>query len=418
MTYQPRSDGFYPILQEWASRIREQSFFAAPSHQVSRVLEKERLTPLDYAALLSPAAGQRLEAMARRSQAETLRHFGLAVQLFAPLYLANICTNRCVYCGFHAGRKIRRSVLDMDAVEAEAKAMAATGLRRVLCLTGDAPQKTGADYIARAVAVLSRYFPSVGIEVQALTEDEYALVARAGAEGMTMFQETYDRELYADLHPAGPKRDFGFRLDAPHRACLGGLRSVTFGALLGLSDWRRDIFMTGLHADWLSRTFPQVDIAVSLPRIRPPAPGEVQGPGFTCKPVTDRELVQALTALRCFLPHAGITISTRESAYLRDKLVPLGVTRVSAGVSTAVGGYVSRREPAQDQRMSEDGNNGSGPVQFVIDDPRGVSEMADALARLGRQAVFADWVLPSGGDLPLSAGVSQSLGGPAAGSGP
>ena len=405
MAYTAMTDGFFPLLADFAARSG--TIGRASLDDVRRVLGKERLSEEDFALLLSPAAGEELETLARRAEKETLRHFGRAKQLFAPLYLANYCTNTCVYCGFHAGQGIARKALEPADIEKEAGALAATGLRRVLALTGDAPKRTGADYIAGAVEILARHFPSVGIEVQALTGEEYAKVAQAGADSMTMFQETYNPELYARLHLSGPKRDFAFRLDAPHRAAGAGMRGVTLGALLGLGDWRFDIFMLGMHAAWIQRKFPHLELAFSLPRMRPcseeeHSPGKTRSAGeaeFSPVPVSDREFVQAMTALRCFLPHAGITLSTRESAFLRDKLLPLGVTKLSAGVCTAVGGYADK-EP-------ED-------VQFVIDDQRSVPEVVAALEYLGYQPVFADWLLPKDGNLPLAGALCDSLGNPGA----
>lgn len=401
-TYTARSDGFHSRLAACAARGR--ALTGTTATDVRQTLQKERLDAGDFARLLSPAAAGELEAMARRANRETLRHFGKAKQLFAPLYLANYCTNQCVYCGFHAGTGIARKALAPDAIAAEAKTLAATGLRRVLALTGDAPKRTGAEYIAASVAVLAEHFPSVGIEVQALTTEEYSLVARAGADSMTMFQETYDPELYARLHLAGPKRDFAFRLDAPQRAAEAGMRGVTLGALLGLGDWRFDMFMLGMHGLWLQQAFPHLELAFSLPRIRPLSEEEAQRPAaqsaaplFEPIPVSDREFVQALTALRCFLPHAGITLSTRERAALRDNLLPLGVTKISAGVCTSVGGYARHEEKEA--------------VQFVIDDQRSVAQMAADLERLGYQPVFADWLLPESGTLPLASALRRSLGG-------
>jgi 2-iminoacetate synthase len=406
MLYTPRPDGFHARLGDYAPVGR--NLGAASREEVRRALQRPRLNERDFALLLSPAAGEELELMAQRARAETLRHFGKARQLFAPLYLANYCTNRCVYCGFHVGQTIERRALSPEAIEEEAKALAATGLRRVLALTGDAPRRTGAAYIAEGVAILARHFPSVGIEVQALTTEEYALVARAGADSMTMFQETYDPELYARLHLSGPKRDFAFRLDAPHRASEAGMRGITLGALLGLGDWRFDVFMAGMHGQWLQRLFPQLELAFSLPRIRPRSEEETRNDVgrdegrsiFDPQIVTDREFVQALTALRCFMPHAGITLSTRERAFLRDKLLNIGVTKLSAGVCTSVGGYSDRIEkPAGDA------------VQFVIDDERSVSRMVTDLELLGFQPVFADWLLPEDGDMPLAEALRRSLGG-------
>ena len=419
--YTPALDGFYPVLKT----IREKMpSFEATGPELDRALERQTLSPADFASLLSPAAGTRLEGIARRAHGETLRHFGRTVQLFAPLYLANLCTNRCVYCGFHAGRTIRRSILSPEEIAAEAEALFAMGLRRVLVLTGDAPKKTGADYIANAVSIVARTIPSVGIEVPSLTREEYRLVSEAGCDSLTMFQETYDEALYASLHPAGPKRDFGFRLDAPHRAVAGGMRCLTFGALLGLSNWREDIYCMAMHVAWVSRFFPHVEVAVSLPRVRPRGAEEAVSDngaanlGYTLHPVPDRDFVQALLALRCFLPHAGITISSRESAPMRDSLIPLGVTRVSAGVKTSVGGYAAAMAagllpdlaPSHPEQAVLPEKSMAGPVQFLIDDPRSVREMSAAINRMGYHPVLADWLLPDNGTLPLSGGVVTALG--------
>ena len=450
-------DGFIRELGALREKARTEGFFSASRDSAVAALRKDRLSAIDLAALLSPDAALELEALAVRAQAETLRHFGKGVQLFAPLYLANYCTNRCVYCGFHAGTGIARTALEPEDVEQEARALAATGLRRVLCLTGDAPKRTGAAYIAACVGILARHFPSVGIEVQALTEDEYRQVCHAGADSMTMFQETYDPELYESLHPAGPKRDFAFRLEAPQRAALAGMRGITLGALLGLGGWRYDAFMLAMHATWLSQRFPHLELSISLPRIRPvdesggasgrnreggwlePGAGSSgagwpaadgsrnagkasgPGPGFTPSPVKDKDFVQALTALRCFLPHMGITLSSRESAFLRDKLIPLGVTRVSAGVRTSVGGYAAAPQETGDSafwgteglasRACASGSDAHAdkPVQFVIDDTRSVKEMEAALLAIGYQPVFADWLLPEKGNLPLARGLRIGL---------
>jgi 2-iminoacetate synthase len=398
--YTPMADGFYPELARAASIMKAVGPGGATGDAVRKSLGAERITERDFLVLLSPAAEGYLEPMARRARDETIRHFGKTVQLFTPLYLANFCTNRCVYCGFNTNRRIPRQMLGLEEVEAEAKAIAATGLRKILALTGDAPAKTGARYLASCIEVLARHFSSVGIEVPSMTVEEYALASAAGADSMTMFQETYNEALYAKLHPAGPKRHFGFRLDAPQRAVTGGMRGVNLGALLGLDDWRSDIFHTGLHAAFLQERYPDREISVSLPRMRPC--GEKLATGeereFSAVPVSDKHFVQALLAFRCFMPQAGITLSTREPASLRDKLIPLGVTRISAGVCTAVGGHTDLGD-AEDREP-----------QFDISDPRSVDEMAAVLERMGYQPVFTDWLLSGKGEAALTAGVVQALG--------
>jgi 2-iminoacetate synthase len=339
--------------------------------EVRRVLGKQTLAPADFLSLLSPAAEAHLERMAQKAHALTLAQFGRTMVLYTPLYLSNFCTNACLYCSFNHNNRIKRRRLTLGEVEAEARAIAASGLKHILILTGDAPAIAGVDYIAGCCRVLERFFPAIGIEIQALPEAGYRRLIEAGVDGMTMYQETYNETLYARLHPHGPKRDYRFRLDAPERTCRAGMRAVNVGALLGLDDWRRDAFFTGLHARYLQDRYPQAEISVSLPRMRP----HVGGFQSACT-VEDRHIVQIMTALRLFMPRAGITISTRESARFRDRLLPLGVTRMSAGSCTAVGG-----------RSDKENNTG----QFEISDERSVAEMVAMLRRAGWQPVFKDW---------------------------
>ena len=219
--------------------------------------------------------------------------------------------------------------------------------------------------------MLRKYFSSISIEIYPLTTEEYAELIRAGVDGLTIYQEVYNREMYSRLHPGGPKRKYRFRLEAPERAGDAGIRSINIGPLLGLYDWRKEVFMAGMHADYLQRKYPDVEIAVSFPRMRP------QFGGFEPEfPVSDRELVQSITALRLFLPRSGITISTRERAGLRDNLLKLGVTKMSAGSSTVIGGHTDNKD---------------GVGQFDISDSRSVPEMRQAIARLGYKPVLKDW---------------------------
>ncbi len=397
--YTPLKDGFYTELAQARQAAPLAALNNATGRDVEACLNRQYLQAKDLLVLLSPVALPYLEHMAQRAHHETLRVFGKSVQLFTPLYLANYCTNRCVYCGFSAKRGIARAMLGPEEVEAEAKSIAATGLRKILALTGDDPKRTGPAYLASCLRILARHFSSVGVEVPSMTVEEYAMQVEAGADSMTMFQETYNEERYAALHPAGPKRDFGFRLDAPQRALTGGMRAVNLGPLLGLDDWRLDLYYTALHAFFLGRRWPEAEISVSLPRMRTHTEGgEVK---FDPLDVNDTHFVQALVALRCVLPQVGITMSSRESAWLRDRLIPLGVTRVSAGVVTSVGGHVANATPTEAEQEAK--------PQFDISDDRSVDEMAAALRRAGYQPVFADWLLPGLGASNLTGGVERAL---------
>ena len=362
---------FYQQFSAYAAQPIQQQFEAVTEAEVRGAINRTTPSFDDFLALTSPAASPLLEEMAAKASRLTNQHFGRTIHLFTPMYLSNHCANHCVYCGFNCNVDIPRSKLSKEQLEQEAAAIVATGLKHLLILTGEAPGKAGVDYIEECMEVLRPHFPSVSIEVFAMDEDEYGRLVKAGVDGLTIYQETYDEELYARLHPRGPKKDFRYRLDAPERGCKAGMRVVNIGALLGLGDWRKDALITGLHARYLMDLYPEVDISVSLPRMRPHAGG--------WQPATvasDRDLVQIMLALRIFLPRLGITVSTRESAEFRENILPLGVTKMSAGVTTAVGGH-----------SQDDDQVG----QFEICDERSVDEMCEVLKKHGFQPVFKDW---------------------------
>jgi 2-iminoacetate synthase len=365
---------FYNICAQYDEECLKEQLASKTETDVKRTLAQEQISPEGFLTLLSPAAVPFIEDMAQKAHKLTLQHFGRTITLFTPLYLANYCTNRCVYCGFNTKNKIYRSQLSFEQVESEAKVIASTGMKNILILTGDARAKSSPEYIKACVEILNKYFPSVSIEIYAMTEQEYASLVESGVDGMTMFQETYNEKLYPVLHPSGPKHDYRFRLDAPERSCKAGMRVVNIGALLGLDEWRHDAFKTGLHAHYLQSKYPGVDIAVSLPRMRTHVGHFEQ----TCV-VSDTDMVQNLLALRIFIPRAGITISTREKAEFRNNIMHLGVTKMSAGVSTEVGGHAK----------AEDDSDKS--AQFDISDTRSLTEMCEAISSQGYQPVFKDW---------------------------
>ena len=339
--------------------------------EIKRILAKHSLSLLDYLALLSPGAEDFLEEMAWRAHRLTLRHFGRVIMLYTPLYLANHCVNSCLYCGFRTQNTLARSILTPAQLEAEARVIAATGLKHILILTGESRQHSPVSYIKDCVRLLKKYFTSITIEIYPLKEFEYAELILEGVDGLTIYQEVYDEEVYAEVHPAGPKRDYRFRLNAPERACRAGIRTVNVGALLGLQQWRSEAFYTGLHASYLQQKFPSVEVSISPPRLRP------HFGGFQPREaVTDRNLVQYMLAFRLYMPRGGITLSTRERPELRDHLVKLGVTRMSAGSCTAVGGRTN-------------GENATG--QFEISDERDVAAVARMIYDLGYQPVYKDW---------------------------
>lgn len=362
--------GFYEVRRNYDNFDFEGFFQQVAAESIQKTIAKNRLAALDYLALLSPRAEMYLEEMAQKAHRLTVQHFGRVVFFYTPMYLSNYCVNHCVYCGFQVHNKLERKKLTLAEVEQEAETIAATGLKHILILTGESRRESSVSYIKECVKVLKRYFTSISIEIYPLEEKEYAELISAGVDGLTIYQEVYDEEEYAKLHPAGPKKGYRFRLEAPERACRAGIRTVNVGALLGLGQWRTEAFFTGLHADYLQNAFPAVEVSISPPRIRPQLGGFQ--PRFE---VTDKNLVQYMLAFRLYMPRGGITISTRERAELRDRLVKLGATKMSAGSCTAVGGRSD--------------HNSTG--QFEISDERDVAEMAGMLYAQGYQPVYKDW---------------------------
>lgn len=361
---------FYDAMGEFSGFDFDGFFSRVTDDDVRKIIYRDRLSWRDYLALLSPLAGGHLEEMARRAHRLTVQHFGKVIFLYTPMYLANHCVNSCLYCGFRAQNQLERRKLTPDEVDREAAVIAATGLRHILVLTGESRRESPVSYIRECVEVLKRHFTSISIEIYPLEVEEYAELISAGVDGMTIYQEVYDREVYAELHPAGPKRNYRFRLEAPERACRAGIRTINVGALLGLNHWRSEAFFSGLHAGWLQDSFPGAEVSISPPRMRP------QLGGFPPREqVTDRDLVQYILAYRLYMPRGGITVSTREPAEMRDRLVRLGVTRMSAGSCTEVGGRMEHKSAGQ----------------FEISDRRSVVEMSGMIYSQGYQPVYKDW---------------------------
>ncbi|NPV38040.1 2-iminoacetate synthase (ThiH) [Brevinematales bacterium NS] len=342
------------------------------SQDVKRVLRKDSLTPEDFLCLLSPAAEGFLEEMAILSQKITAHHFGRAILLFAPLYIADYCQNQCVYCGFRAQNRFPRTKLSLEEIRKNGEVLSEKGFRHILLLTGDAPSITPVDFLEEVLSLLSPMFDSLAVEVYPLSEEEYLRLRRVGLDGLTIYQETYDREVYDEVHPAGPKKDYLWRLGTPERGALAGLRWITIGALYGLANPLHDAFWTGMHLLTLKKYYPSVEWGLSLPRMNP-----AEGDFVPTYHLSDKKFVQFLFAFRIFFPTAGITLSTRERPQMRDILLPLGVTKVSAESHTEVGGYA-----AQNHHIP----------QFEVADNRSVEEMIAVIRSKGFEPVFKDWV--------------------------
>ncbi|SDL27643.1 tyrosine lyase ThiH [Kandleria vitulina] len=348
---------------------------------VLRALHHDTCSIEDFKALLSPAAEPYLEQMAQKARLETSKHFGNTVYLFTPLYIANYCENYCVYCGFNCYNHIHRMKLNREQIENEMEVIANSGMEEILILTGESRGQSDVHYIGEACKLARKYFRMVGLEIYPVNTDEYKYLHECGADYVTVFQETYDSDKYETLHLLGHKRVWPYRFDAQERALRGGMRGVAFSALLGLSDFRKDALATALHVYYLQRKYPHAEMSLSCPRLRPIINNDKINP----LDVGEKQLCQVLCAYRIFLPFAGITVSSRESAEFRNGIVMIAATKVSAGVSTGIGDHEAKY-------TGKNNNEAKGDEQFEINDNRSFKKMYEDMSGEGLQPVLNDYI--------------------------
>lgn len=348
---------------------------------VLRALHHDTCSIEDFKALLSPEAEPYLEQMAQKARLETSKHFGNTVYLFTPLYIANYCENYCVYCGFNCYNHIHRMKLNREQIENEMEVIANSGMEEILILTGESRGQSDVHYIGEACKLAKKYFRMVGLEIYPVNTDEYKYLHECGADYVTVFQETYDSDKYETLHLLGHKRVWPYRFDAQERALRGGMRGVAFSALLGLSDFRKDALATALHVYYLQRKYPHAEMSLSCPRLRPIINNDKINP----LDVGEKQLCQVLCAYRIFLPFAGITVSSRESAEFRNGIVKIAATKVSAGVSTGIGDHEAKY-------TGKNNNEAKGDEQFEINDNRSFKKMYEDMSGEGLQPVLNDYI--------------------------
>lgn len=368
------------IMSKVISEMKSYDYNSYTAVDVRRALTHETCTIDDFKALLSPAALPYLEQMAARAKAETGKHFGNTVYVFTPLYIANYCSNYCVYCGFNCYNDIVRKQLSYEEIEKEMKVIADSGIEEILILTGESPEKSSIEYIGEACKIARKYFRNVGLEIYPVNTDDYKYLHTCGADYVTVFQETYNSERYEQLHLMGKKRIYPYRFEAQERAILGGMRGVGLSALLGLDDFRKDALATALHAYYLQRKYPHVEFSLSCPRLRPIINNDKINP----LDVHEQQLCQILCAYRIFLPFIGITVSSRESARFRNGIVKIAATKVSAGVSTGIGDHEEKYEGKE--------IDGAGDEQFEISDNRSLTKMYNDISDEGLQPVLNDYL--------------------------
>ena len=375
MTYLPGMEAIdSDIMDRVVAALKAYDADIYTQEDVVRALSHESRSIEDFAALLSPAAAPFLEEMAQLAKIEKEKHFGNSICMFTPIYIANYCENYCIYCGFNCRNKIKRARLNEEEIETEMAEIAKSGLQEILILTGESRHYSNVEYIGRACQIARKYFKVIGLEVYPMNADEYHYLHECGADYVTVFQETYNPDKYKELHLGGHKRIFPYRINAQERALMGGMRGVGFAALLGLDDFRRDAFATGCHAYLIQRKYPHAEISFSCPRLRPTINNDRINP----MDVHEAQLLQIVCAYRLFMPFASITVSTRECARVRDNLMGIAATKISAGVSTGVGSHSEVEDKGDDQ--------------FEIDDSRSVEEIYRALTENGLQPVMNDYI--------------------------
>lgn len=369
------------ICEKVIAQMHDYDYNHYTARDVKTALEHTICSIEDFKALLSPAAEPFLEQIAEKARLETSKHFGNTVYLFTPLYIANYCENYCVYCGFNCYNHIKRMKLSLEQIEKEMQIIAESGMEEILLLTGESRKMSDVNYIGEACKLARKYFRMVGLEIYPVNTDEYAYLHTCGADYVTVFQETYDSDKYETLHLLGHKRIWPYRFNAQERALRGGMRGVAFSALLGLADFRKDALASALHVYYLQRKYPQAEMALSCPRLRPIINNNKINP----LDVHEKQLCQIICAYRIFLPYVGITVSSRESASFRNGIIKIAATKISAGVSTGIGDH-------ENKYKGKDKDDMTGDEQFEINDGRSLQTMYQDITNEGLQPVLNDYL--------------------------
>ena len=328
---------------------------------------------VDIKNILRDPSPESTEQLAQNAGRLTRQYFGRTITLYAPLYLSNFCSSYCTYCGFHSHHRIRRFKLTAEQMRQEMSFLAKQGIENILLLTGESYQATPLDYLKEAAGIAKTYFSNISLEVHPMEEAEYRELFAHGVDGVTVYQETYNRKRYKEVHVSGKKADYDYRLAAPERAAKGGIRHISLGILLGLADTAEDLHALYQHLRWMERHYPGVEYSVSFPRLR-----AIKGTDFAYCDVDDITLVKIICLTRIQFPRVGINLSTRENATLRDHALELGITRISAGSNTSVGGYTVTAAEKQDP-------------QFDIKDQRPVHDIIQILKQRNFDPVLTDW---------------------------
>lgn len=362
---------FYEKIQEYPWELTKEAIYSKTADDVKRALAKDSIDINDFQALISPAAEDFIEDMATKSNMLTQKRFGKTIQMYAPLYVSNLCTNGCVYCGFNHANDIERKILTADEIEEELNVLENMGFEHVLLVSGEDKRACDLSYLREAIKRSKKHFAQISIEVQPMEKDEYVALKDAGLHAVYVYQETYHEANYKTYHPKGRKSNYRYRLETPERIGQAGIHKMGLGVLLGLEDWRTDSFYTALHLQYLEKQFWQMKYSLSFPRLRPHAGGFEPN-----SVINHKQLLQLMCAYRLLNEQVEISLSTRESAYFRDNVMKLGVTTMSAGSKTDPGGYSHPNEALE---------------QFSVNDERSPAQVSQAVNSLGYEVVWKDW---------------------------
>ncbi|ADE55713.1 2-iminoacetate synthase ThiH [Coraliomargarita akajimensis] len=364
---------FVDVINRLSWEDSKASIYAKTAVDVERALARPmgKTTLDDFQALISPAAQPYLEQMAQISHARTLERFGYTIQMYAPMYLSNVCSNICTYCGFSANNRIPRKILNDEEILKEYAALKAMGMDHILLVTGESNVRVGVPYLKNAFNLAREQFSSISMEVQPMGQQGYEELIDAGLSAVMVYQETYNRESYKIYHPKGQKSDYDFRLETPDRLGRAGIKKIGLGALYGLDDWRTDSLMVATHLRYLEQTYWQTKYSLSFPRIRPH-----EGDFQPVSVMTDKDLVQLICAYRMLSSEVELSLSTRERPVFRDHAYKLGITTMSAGSKTNPGGYVVEPQTLE---------------QFEVSDERSPAEIETMLKQGGYEVVWKDW---------------------------
>ncbi len=368
------------------------------SEEISGLLAQPSPLIQRFLQLLEPVDDAGLERMAQESHRLTRMYFGNTIRLFAPIYLSNECINNCKYCGFSRDNPIVRTTLTVEEVVQEARYLYDLGLRSILLVAGEHPKFVSDGYMQECLDALHEFIPALGLEIGPLPDDRYAEIVHHGAEQLAVYQETYNKEVYEQLHTAGAKKNYNWRLDCPERAYQGGFKRIQIGALYGLSPWREEAKAVATHLEYLQKHCWRASISVAFPRMRPYAGNYEYEPNERLM-LQDRDLVQLMCALRICFPKIGMSISTREPAWMRDALLNIGMTHMSALAKTEPGGYtgvginsahLTVRGNIVDLPEEQKGCS-KATEQFAISDERSPQEVVDSIIKAGLEPVWKDW---------------------------